>query len=146
MILKHKSKFIMKNKCKNCGKCCIETEMILSQQDIDLIIRKALNQYNKNNFVFKNSNGHFQLKNLEGRCVFYNLKSNICRIYEFRPQGCRFYPLIYDFQTENCVFDNDCPRTQLFYEKNADLKKNCKKLKIFLKNQLKIEISEISEN
>ena len=30
----------MKNQCESCGKCCLETEMILSQQDIDLIIEK----------------------------------------------------------------------------------------------------------
>ena len=102
----------MENKCEGCGRCCLETEMILSQQDIDLIIsNKSCNEF----FVFKNSNGDFQLKNIEGHCVFFDLTSKNCSIYEYRPQGCRFYPLIYDFQMKKCVFDKDCPRIHLFY-------------------------------
>ncbi|MFW9969203.1 MAG: hypothetical protein ACFFDF_03320 [Candidatus Odinarchaeota archaeon] len=34
----------MKNVCENCGECCLETEMILSQQDIDLIVKKHPNR------------------------------------------------------------------------------------------------------
>ncbi|UCC18372.1 MAG: YkgJ family cysteine cluster protein [Promethearchaeota archaeon] len=129
----------MKNICENCGKCCLETEMILSHQDINSIINSIPKKISKDYFVFKNSEGHFQLKNFDGHCIFFNFTLKTCNIYEFRPQGCIFYPFIYDFIKKKCVFDNDCPRTHLFYQNEKDLKKICKNLKIFLTKQLKIE-------
>ena len=87
----------MKNECENCGKCCLETEMILSQEDVDLIINNSLNKSYRDYFTFDKSNEYYQLKNIEGHCVFFDLTSKICKIYKYRPQGCRFYSLIYDF-------------------------------------------------
>lgn len=130
----------MKSNCENCGKCCLETEMILSQQDVDLILNNISNKSSTDYFIFKKSNGYYQLKNIEGHCVFLDLNSMSCNIYKYRPQGCRFYPLIYDFQNKECVFDKDCPRIYLFYQDNQDLKKTCRNLKLFLKNKLKIDI------
>ena len=54
----------MRSLCENCGKCCLETEMILSQQDIDLIIKNASDKSGSDDFVFKNSKGYYQLKNI----------------------------------------------------------------------------------
>jgi len=130
----------MKSNCENCGKCCLDTEMILSQQDVDLIINSIPNKSYTDYFIFKKSNGYYQLKNIEDHCIFFDLTSKSCKIYKYRPQGCRFYPLIYDFQSEECVFDKDCPRFPLFYQDNQDLKKTCRNLKLFLKNKLKIDI------
>ena len=106
-------------KCKDCGICCLNTDMILSEQDIILI----LNTYSSINlkredFVFRNRNSHFQLKNVENHCVFFDILTKTCKIYFVRPQGCRFYPLIYDYDKRKCVLDKDCPRFHLFY-KNA---------------------------
>ncbi|MFX1313032.1 MAG: YkgJ family cysteine cluster protein [Promethearchaeota archaeon] len=134
----------MKNKCENCGKCCIRTEMILTQQDIDLIIQNFPRKIKKKDFIFKNKNGFFQLKNSANHCVFFDLLSKKCIIYEYRPQGCRFYPLIYDFIKNKCIFDIDCPRTHLFYQKNNELKKKCIDLKHYLRTQLKIDIKNRS--
>jgi len=130
----------MENKCENCGKCCVLTEMLLSQQDIDLIIQNFPKEINKEDFVFKNQDGFFQLKNLEKYCIFFDSFSNKCTIYEYRPQGCNFYPLIYDFTQNKCIFDKDCPRTNLFYKYKQDLKIACQNLKIFLKKQLNMKI------
>ncbi|MFX1257541.1 MAG: YkgJ family cysteine cluster protein [Promethearchaeota archaeon] len=129
----------MKNKCYNCGNCCLDTEMILSKEDIDLILKNSLNDLRKENFVFKNNNGYFQLKNIDHHCVFFDILSKTCKMYEIRPQGCRYYPLIYDYDKNKCIFDNNCPRTHLFYQ-NDLFKKRCKKLRLFLKNQLKINL------
>ena len=90
----------MRSLCENCGKCCLETEMILSQQDIELIKKSYPNNLRKQDFVFKTNNAQFQLKNIEGHCVFFDNFSKICNIYKYRPQGCRFYPLIYDINEE----------------------------------------------
>ncbi|MFX0076648.1 MAG: YkgJ family cysteine cluster protein [Candidatus Hermodarchaeota archaeon] len=130
----------MRNKCENCGKCCLETEMILSQQDVDLIINNISNKSYKEYFKFKRSKGYYQLRNIEGHCVFFELATKNCKIYEYRPQGCRFYPLIYDFQKQDCSFDADCPRIHLFYQDKNILTKTCEKLKKFLNFQLKCDI------
>ena len=130
----------MDNKCESCGECCIRTEMILSQQDIKVIIQNYPKKLKKKDFIFKNQTGFFQLKNSANHCLFLNYITKKCTIYEYRPQGCRFYPLIYDFMKYKCIFDKDCPRTHLFYQKREELKKNCYDLKQFLKTQLKIDM------
>jgi Fe-S-cluster containining protein len=130
----------MKNKCENCGKCCLDTEMVLSYKDVDLIINEYPNHINSQDFIFKNRDGQFQLKNFEGHCVFFSPLLKICSIYKYRPQGCRFYPLIYDFQKKKCIFDKDCPRTYLFHKNKRRLKKTCNNLKEFLNTQLNLKI------
>jgi len=130
----------MKNNCKDCGVCCLDTSMILSLEDISLILRNyASNKLRREDFVFKNKNGHFQLINIENRCVFFDTISKTCKIYRIRPKGCRFYPLIYDFDKKECVFDKDCPRTHLFFQNNNDIERVCKDIKKFLEEQLFIK-------
>ncbi|MFX0000649.1 MAG: YkgJ family cysteine cluster protein [Candidatus Hodarchaeota archaeon] len=130
----------MFDNCKDCGKCCIETEMIVSEHDIDLIMEKYQNHKVKQDFCIKNKNNFFQLKNIEGYCAFFEKSSKTCAIYEYRPQGCKFYPLIFDFKRKKCIFDKDCPRTHLFYKNKQILKKTCDGLKKFLIEQLNLEI------
>ena len=131
----------MKNKCENCGKCCYETEMILSSQDIDLILNNSSKDLRREDFVIQNKDGFYQLKNRNGHCVFLNVTSNACKIYKIRPQGCKFYPLIYDFYKNKCIFDEECPRIHLFYQNKDKLKDVCDNLKNFLKNQLTINLN-----
>ncbi len=130
----------MKDKCKDCGECCLDTEMILSQHDIDLIVKNHPTIINKRDFTFKNKNGNFQLKNDDNHCVFLDFSTKKCKIYDYRPQGCMFYPLIYDFQKKNCIFDKDCPRIHLFYQEQKAFNKMCKNLRNFLKYQLNFEL------
>ena len=130
----------MKNKCENCGGlCCLDTEMILSKKDVNTILKNFAKSLEKEDFVLK-IDGYFQLKNTHGHCVFFDISTKTCKIYSFRPQGCRFYPMIYDNNNKLCVLDNDCPRTTLFYQTNQEFKKACEKIKQFLKEQLEIEI------
>ncbi|MFX1371785.1 MAG: YkgJ family cysteine cluster protein [Promethearchaeota archaeon] len=131
----------MKNKCESCGKCCINTEMILSQQDIDLIIQNYPKKLEEEEFIFKNQNGFFQLKNSIEKCVFFDNNLMKCKIYKSRPQGCRFYPMIYDTSKKKCTLDKDCPRTNLFYKNRKEYKLNCQNLKSFLKKQLNLKIN-----
>lgn len=131
----------MKIKCENCGKCCLETEMIVSEQDIDLIIRKCKNHIRKQDFIFNNKEHHFQLKNIDGHCVFFDIHSKLCTIYDIRPWGCRYYPLIFNFDKKKCKFDKDCPRTHLFYQDKQILKDKCDSLKKFLKEQFSINLN-----
>ncbi len=112
--------------------------MIVSQQDIDLIIDNFPKKLKMKDFVFKNQNQFYQLKNDSKYCVFLDFMSKTCKVYQYRPQGCRFYPLIYDFIQKKCVFDKDCPRTNLFYQDKQELKKTCQKLKSFLKTEFQL--------
>lgn len=131
-----KAKSTMKNKCADCGNCCHETEMILSARDIDRIKNNDPKNLRINDFVKKTTNGLFQLKNIDGNCVFFNLKTKLCKIYAVRPQGCRFYPLIYDSDKKACVLDQECPRPEIFYPKKQSHMKTCKKIVRFLEKQV----------
>ncbi len=131
----------MRNKCENCGKCCLETEMILSPQDIKIIINSLPNNIRKEDFTFKNINEQYQLRNIEGHCFFLDYSNKECKIYKFRPQGCKFYPLIYDINKKKCRLDEECPRNNLFYKDNQTLRNECQNVKMFLKNQLNIKIN-----
>jgi len=126
----------MKNKCKDCGNCCRETEMILSARDVDRIKNYDPKNLRTANFVKKTADGLFQLKNEDGFCVFFNGSTNLCNIYAVRPQGCRFYPLIYDSDKKLCVLDQECPRPELFYPTKQSHVKTCKKIVRFLEKQV----------
>ena len=130
----------MINKCKDCGKCCEQTEMILSEEDIILILNGASFNLKREDFIEMNNDGFFQLKNVKGFCFFFEPSTKLCRIYKLRPQGCNFYPLIYDFDTSKCVLDVDCPRPNLFYETSRKANKTCLKIKKYLNQQLNLNV------
>ena len=132
---------LIDNKCVDCGICCNQTEMILSEMDILLILNQASFNLKREDFVQKNNEGYYQLKNLKGHCVFLKNDTKLCKIYEFRPQGCRFYPIIYDFDYKKCIYDKDCPRTDLFNLTKHELGLTCKSIKIFLQEEIKIMLS-----
>ncbi len=126
----------MKNKCVDCGNCCRETEMILSAQDIDRIKKNDSKNLRTTNFVKTTEDGLFQLKNADGYCVFFDPTTKFCKIYAVRPQGCRFYPLIYDSDKKLCVLDQECPRPELFYPNKQSHMKTCKNIIKFLEEQV----------
>jgi Fe-S-cluster containining protein len=130
----------MRNICEDCGKCCLETEMILSRRDIN-IIEKNIKDIKYKDFTQENEYGQLELKNVDDHCVFFEKSSKLCTIYQYRPEGCKFYPLIFDFQKKTCILDKDCPRTNLFYREKENLLNSCKNLKKFLKNQLNLIIN-----
>ena len=126
----------MKNKCVDCGNCCRETEMILSDRDVVRIKNNAPKNLRITNFVEKTTDGLFQLKNADGYCVFFDPTIKSCKIYTVRPQGCRFYPLIYDSDKKICVLDQECPRPEMFYPNKQSHMKTCKKIVRFLEKQV----------
>ena len=91
-----------------CIQCCIETNMLLSYQDIETIEKIG---YTKDFFVIEKK-GWLQLKNLHGRCVFHN--GNTCTIYDHRPEGCRLYPIVYDKTNRRTIIDDECPQRHCF--------------------------------
>ncbi|TFF97844.1 MAG: YkgJ family cysteine cluster protein [Promethearchaeota archaeon] len=125
-----KIKFI----CLNCGKCCLDTEMEISNKEVESIEKLG---YSRKKFTLI-ENGYLRLKNIKGHCYFYNLENRKCIIYENRPLGCRFYPLVLNQNT--CEIDEECS----CYEENKKIeipKEICKKLKKYVM-QLDNEIKE----
>jgi len=126
--------------CFDCGKCCLETEMILSQEDIQRIIKEFKGDLKQGDFCYIGRDGYMQLRNKEHHCYFYDETTKKCNIYENRPQGCKFYPLIYDLKENECTFDGDCPKPSLIYPDKSKIKKTCLEIMKYLKDQFKIDI------
>jgi len=91
-----------------CSLCCIQTNMILTSQDIETI--KKVGYPVK--FFVSEQNGWLQLKNDKGRCVFHN--GTFCVIYDHRPKGCVLYPVVYDNDHRCAILDRDCPQKHCF--------------------------------
>ena len=90
----------------NCSLCCHDTEMTLSNEDIERIMK---NEYS--GFYVK-VDDFLCLKNVEGRCFF--LKKGVCSIYGYRPLGCTVYPVIFDLDENRAIMDDFCPHTDHF--------------------------------
>ncbi|MHA1149755.1 MAG: YkgJ family cysteine cluster protein [Promethearchaeota archaeon] len=131
---------MIENICDDCGICCLETEMIISLEDIENILKHSQNTLKKEDFSLVNDEGFFQLKNSNGKCVFFNSISKRCNIYEIRPEGCRFYPLVYSSDSRSCVVDEDCPRNDIYFHNKKQQQKICKSLKKFLKEKLFVKL------
>ncbi len=93
---------------ENCYECCLETEMPLSEKDITRISKLGF----KIDEFLEEQDGFMVLRNIDSKCFF--LKNGLCIIYENRPEGCRYYPLIYDLEKDEFVIDNLCMHYQDF--------------------------------
>ena len=123
--------------CIKCGKCCEKTEMELTEKDIRRISRKTRRKTEfKLFYIIDRETGEKKLRNVNGRCIFQDPDLLKCLIYEDRPEGCKFYPLIYDCEKNKCVLDNDCPNKRLFYQNDPDNSTKCKELKNWIFREL----------
>ncbi|TET32960.1 MAG: YkgJ family cysteine cluster protein [Candidatus Heimdallarchaeota archaeon] len=113
-----------------CAICCKDTKMMLSLDDIEKIEKL---EYKKNDFCFLDEDGYFKLCNINGNCFF--LVDNKCQIYADRPQGCKFYPIIFDLDLNKASLDNDCPLIHTISEKT--LQSFTKDLKKFVRSLLR---------
>ncbi|MCD6155299.1 MAG: YkgJ family cysteine cluster protein [Candidatus Verstraetearchaeota archaeon] len=123
----------MSFKCMKCGKCCIETEMPLTRRDISRI--ESLG-YKLDEFAIFNGK-YYQLKNINGHCYFLDQKMK-CKIYPYRPEGCRIYPVIY-LSKVGVTVDEDCPAA-----KKATINEICEKAKKLI--EILREIGEYEED
>jgi hypothetical protein len=51
--------------------------------------------------------GLFTLRNRDGACFFLDAESRSCKVYASRPEGCKFYPIIYSMDTGNPIIDRE---------------------------------------
>ncbi len=113
-----------------CCRCCWNTEMMLLEEDIERI--KSLG-YRFEDFAYIDDQGFIRLKNVNGHCVFLDPETCRCRIYEFRPIGCKLYPIIY-VEGIGPTIDSECPAKDTvtideFLEKSRILLKVIEKLR-----------------
>ena len=92
--------------------------MLLSEEDIARLVKKG---FSKNYFVLYDEQGYAQLKNREGRCVFYDLKKRQCSVYVDKPLGCWVYPVILD-EEKGIVLDDICQSRNTITEKEKKIK------------------------
>jgi Fe-S-cluster containining protein len=58
--------------------------------------------------VLKNIN-----KNNKFQCFFLNAKGT-CSIYDLRPEGCRYYPVVWDLDYQKAIVHDFCPHHEEF--------------------------------
>jgi uncharacterized protein len=90
---------------KSCIKCCTNTEMPLSEQDIGRI--RSLGVPEQEFCLESPGNGWVLLRNVDGRCVFHD--GSGCEIYGDRPEGCRLYPIVFESERREAILDDECP-------------------------------------
>jgi len=78
--------------------------MILTPSDIKRI--ESLGYKREYFIVYKD--GFYRLRNVDNHCVFLNIERGKCKIYEYRPLGCKIYPVIY-VEGIGITLDNECP-------------------------------------
>ncbi len=89
--------------CDRCGKCCIETSMQLSLNDIRRLEKLG---YDRGDFTII-KDGFYTLKNRKGACYFFDTKSRCCKAYAKRPLGCRYYPIVYSLDKNQPIIDEE---------------------------------------
>lgn len=96
--------------------------MLLTSSDVERITTNT--RLKIEDFAFMNDEGWYQLKNVNGHCVFLDERTNRCVINDFKPAGCRVYPIIFDVDQHQCVLDDEtCPFSGLISAE--EIKINC---------------------
>ena len=113
--------------------CCMDTEMTITHADAVQIDSLG---FQRKDYLVRMDDGFCQLRNIDGHCYFYEPESKLCRIYESRPEGCRYYPIVYDMRKRKCVTDKDCPSRETM--SRDEIRKSCHKVKALV-NQLRRE-------
>ena len=109
--------------------------MTLTREDAERI--DALG-YARDDYMIQAGFGFYQLKNIDRHCYFYDTKAKECQIYENRPEGCRYYPIIYHYNKRKCIVDKDCPSHGTVTR--DDIRKVCHKVRRLVE-QLRSEAS-----
>ena len=123
------------DKCRSCGECCVNTEMEISRSDIKKIEKKNPFGFKQHDFCTFFDN-FYHLKNVNNYCCFFDSTQKKCKIYDYRPEGCRYYPIIYNLEEDKCEIDTDCKFHRDFKAKFPDLKIICKSIKFWIYSYL----------
>jgi len=105
--------------------------MMLSEDDIERL--ESLG-YSRQEFTVE-KRGFIFLRNINGHCFFLNPATMKCKVYDYRPTGCKFYPIIYSIRGGKCVVDEDCPMSHAVTKE--DIEKNRKKIENFVRKLIR---------
>lgn len=83
--------------------------------------------YSRDEYLVRAKDGFCELKNVNGFCYFYDPETKHCRIYEHRPDGCRYYPIVYHAKKSKCITDMDCPSRETV--SREEIRKVCHRVK-----------------
>jgi hypothetical protein len=111
------------------------------QLSLDDILRLEKLGYARKDFA-RIKNGFYTLKNRDGACFFFDAEPRNCRVYADRPEGCKYYPIIYSLDDRRPITDNDeCHRacTVTEQELKASAPKLARLIKRILQNSPKKE-------
>lgn len=102
--------------------------MELSKGDIQRLVNAG---YTPEEFTII-CDGVPRLRNVDGWCYFYSRFEKCCKVYRFRPLGCRLYPVVY-VEGEGTALDELCPMRHTvskkeFMAKSKTLKKLLEKI------------------
>ncbi len=114
------------------ARCCHETEMLLTLADVERISR--LSGLTVEHFAVTNDDGFYQLRNINGHCIFLDTNTKRCTIYSFKPSGCQVYPVIFDLDANECLLDDTCPFRGLITA--SELRKTCHQTKKIIEELL----------
>jgi uncharacterized protein len=78
--------------CTQCANCCRVSETAISERDIEKLVKfvGVTRDEFLRDYSMRSGDGVLILKRDENGCVF--LKSNLCSVYEGRPQNCSNFP------------------------------------------------------
>ena len=92
--------------------------MQLSSQDIKRLERLG---YTGRDFT-TTRRGFRTLKNVNGACYFYDAKNKSCKVYKKRPEGCRYYPIMYYLDDGNPIIDEEtCNKAHTITKEEIDI-------------------------
>jgi Fe-S-cluster containining protein len=75
-------------KCIRCGECCKDIPLYISEVAMFKYILQLEDKWKESNLEYHEDRSLYKLK---GPCPF--LENSICKIYSFRPNTCRIFPL-----------------------------------------------------
>ncbi len=62
--------------------------------------------------------GLYTLRNHDGACFFFDTQSRSCKVYSDRPEGCKYYPIIYSLDENRSITDSEeCHRASTITER-----------------------------
>lgn len=107
-------------RCTGCGNCCRDTVVCINDEDIRRIVdgtgkppKEFVRFYTHDEIAmshrdplwlrFDKGDAVMGLGKIADRCVFLDNKSNLCKIYEYRPVTCRDHPVNVAFSDTGAV-------------------------------------------
>jgi len=74
--------------CSKCGDCCLFTTVQMKHNCFDEDYIEFLEKTRPNTFLFSDDN---KVMRIVAPCIHFDRKTNLCKIYEYRPKKCREY-------------------------------------------------------